>query len=56
VETGERMFVWCEGGPSMARATAYPPPYEIVVDGGMYVLVDDGAIEGYHYEFIASGH
>ena len=56
METGERMFVWCEGGPSMARATAFAPPYKIVVDGGMYVLVDDGAIEGWHYEFIASGH
>jgi hypothetical protein len=50
------MFLWCEGGPSMARATAYPPPFEIDVSGGAYVLVDDGPIEGWQYEFIAGGH
>jgi hypothetical protein len=56
VETGERMFLWCEGGPSMARATAYPPPCEIDVVGGTYVLVDDGPIEEWRYEFIGGGH
>ena len=39
-ETGERMLVWCEGGPSMARADADPPQYEINVSGGTYVLAD----------------
>ena len=52
VDVGERMLLWCEGGPSIGRATAYPPPLEISVDGGMYVLVDDGAPEAWHYLFV----
>ena len=56
MEVGERMLLWCEGGPSMARGTVYPPPSEIEVAGGTYVLVDDGPVEGWHYEFIASGY
>jgi len=55
VEQGERMLLWCEGGPSMGRAAFYPPPLEIEVDGGIYVLVDDGPVENWHYEFIADG-
>lgn len=47
------MFLWCGGGPSIARATVYPPPYEIEVAGGTYVLVDDGPVEHWHYEFFA---
>ncbi len=52
VDVGERMLLWCEGGPSMGRATTYPPPLEIAVDGGMYVLVDDGPVEEWCYRFI----
>lgn len=48
------MLLWCEGGgPSIGRATTYPPPLEITVDGGMYVLVDDGPLEMWHYAFVA---
>ncbi len=52
VDVGERMLLWCEGGPSIGRATTYPPPLEIAVDGGMYVLVDDGPVEEWCYRFI----
>jgi len=30
----------------------YPPPTEIDIDDGLYVLVDDGAIDGWCYEFV----
>lgn len=52
MEMGERMFMWCEGGPSIGRAVHFPPPFEIRVDGGMYVLVDDGPPEHWHYAFV----
>jgi len=55
VDQGERMLLWCEGGPSIGRATVYPPPLEIEVEGGTYVLVDDGPIEQRHYEFVREG-
>jgi hypothetical protein len=32
----------------------FPPPYEIEVDGGLYVLVDDGPPEHWRYEFVAA--
>jgi len=47
------MLLWCEGGPSLGRATHYPPPFEIEVDGGTYVLVDDGPIEEWRYSFVS---
>jgi hypothetical protein len=46
------MFVWCDGGPAMGRAVLFPPPHEIAVDGGLYVLVGDGSPEQWRYEFI----
>ena len=52
VDVGERMLLWCKGGPSIGRATTFPPPLEISVDGGTYVLVDDGAPEAWHYLFV----
>jgi hypothetical protein len=30
-----------------------PPPLEVPVTGGIYVLVDDGAPEHWHYHFTA---
>jgi hypothetical protein len=42
------------GGPSISRLVRYPPPLEIEVRGGVYVLVDDGAPELWCYEFIRS--
>jgi hypothetical protein len=50
------MLLWCDGGPSIGRAVVYPPPLEIEVDGGTYVLVDTrGAIEQWHDEFVSCG-
>ena len=46
------MLVWCDGGPSPGRAVVFPPPQEIVVTGGVYVLVDDGPVEQWHYDFV----
>jgi len=53
VETGERMLLWCDGGPSISRLERYPPPLEVPVAGGVYVLVDDGPPERWHYHFVA---
>jgi hypothetical protein len=56
VETGERMFVWCDGGPAVGRAVQFPPPLEIEVDRGIYVLVDDGPPEHRRYECVPMAH
>ena len=55
VESGERMFLWCDGGPALGRAVLFPPPHEVEVDGGLYVLVDDGPPEEWRYEFVQAG-
>ncbi len=47
------MLIWCEGGPSLGRAVHFPPPFEIEVEGGMYVLVDEGSPEQWHYQFVS---
>jgi hypothetical protein len=48
------MLLWCDGGPSISRLERYPPPLEVAVEGGTYVLIDDGAPEEWRYEFVAS--
>lgn len=53
IQPGDRMLVPCRGGPSMARAVLFPPPLEVEADGGIYVLVDDGAPHTWVYEFVA---
>jgi hypothetical protein len=55
MDAGDRMLLWCEGGPSIGRATVYPSPLEIEVDGGTYVLLDDRPIEQWHYQFVREG-
>jgi hypothetical protein len=52
VESGERILIQCDGGPAIARAVRYPPPLELIVDGGVYVLVDLGPPEQWSYECI----
>ena len=47
------MLLWCDGGPAMVRAVHFPPPFEIAMDGGMYVLIDDGPVEQWRYEFVS---
>ena len=54
MEPGERMLLWCDGGPSIGRAARFPPPLEVDVAGGIYVLVDDGPPEEWHYVFVAA--
>lgn len=51
MDQGDRMLIWCNGVPSVGRAV-YPPPLEVEVAGGIYVLVDDGSEEQWHYEFV----
>ena len=48
------MLIWCEGGPSIGRAVHFPPPLEIEVEGGLYVLVDDGPPENWNYAFVST--
>jgi hypothetical protein len=55
VEDGERMLVPCGGGPSISRLVRFPPPLEIAVQGGVYVLVDEGPPERWRYDFVAEG-
>ncbi|MFZ1490470.1 MAG: hypothetical protein WAS51_11050 [Ilumatobacteraceae bacterium] len=52
MDQGDRMLIWCNGGPSVGRAVVYPPPLELEVAGGVYVLVDDGSPEQWHFEFV----
>lgn len=53
VEVGERMMIRCEGGPTTWRAANYPPPGEVALDDGIYVLIDDGPPDAWAYEFVA---
>ena len=46
------MLIWCDRGPSQGRAVCFPPPLEIAVEGGLYVLVDDGPPENWQYAFV----
>lgn len=52
IEPGDRMLVWCEGGPSRSRLVTFPPPLEIEERGGVYVLVDEGRPQEWRYEFV----
>ena len=52
IEEGDRMLIPCKGGPSISRLVRYPPPFEIDVKEGTYVLVDDGAPESWLYDFV----
>ena len=51
-EVGERMLIWCDRGPSISRLVTFPPPLEIAVAGGLYVLVDDGPPASWCSEFV----
>jgi hypothetical protein len=48
---GDRFFVRCEGGPSMTRLEVFPPRLEIEERDGVYILVDDGPRDQWHYVF-----
>lgn len=51
---GDRMFIPCEGGPCISRLEAFPPRIEIQEKSGLYVLVDDGPLEAWTYQFVAT--
>ena len=52
-EIGERMLIRCEGGPAISRLVTFPPPLEVSVTGGLYVLVDeDERPEDWFYDFV----
>ncbi len=53
VQVGAEMMIWCEGGPAMLRREQFPPPVELKVEGGIYVLHDDGEPADWRYVFIA---
>lgn len=52
---GDPMMLPCQGGPTGWRTATFPPPVEVEVGGGLYVLVDDGPPEGWSYEFVSVG-
>ncbi len=51
---GDRMFIRCEGGPCISRLETFPPRTEIRERSGLYVLVDDGPLETWIYQFVAT--
>jgi hypothetical protein len=57
MDDGDRMLIACIGGPTAWRAATFPLPFEIEVDGvsldGVYVLVEDGPVEEWSYQFVA---
>ena len=52
LEPGDRLFVPCQGGPSVSRLERYPPPLEIAERGGTYVLIDEGPRHQWLYLFV----
>jgi hypothetical protein len=52
VQTGERFFIPCDGGPSTSRLERWPPPVEVEEATGLYVLMDDGPPDGWRYVFL----
>ena len=55
LQPGDRFFVPCEGGPSTSRLETFPPRLEVVERDGVYVLVDDGPRDTWHYVFVLNG-
>ena len=43
----------CDGGPLVSRLETFPPRMEVAVPGGVYVLVDDGPVHRWHYQFVS---
>ena len=52
IRADDRMFIRCEGGPSMSRLETFPPRLEIEEQEGTYVLEDDGPPEEWRYLFV----
>ena len=50
---GAPLMLRCDGGPLVSRLETFPPPIEVAVPGGVYVLVDDGPVHRWHYQFVS---
>jgi hypothetical protein len=49
---GERMFIASAGNSINSRLERFPPRLEIRQDGGIYVLIDEGPVATWRYEFV----
>ena len=54
VRPGDRLLIQCDGGPCISRLEVFPPRFEIEERGGLYVLLDDGPLDEWLYQFLAS--
>lgn len=52
---GEPVMISCRGGPAGRRTATFPPPFDVEVDTGMYVLADEGPPEHLMCEFVDVG-
>jgi hypothetical protein len=52
---GAQLLIPCEGGPCISRLETVPPRIGIGERGGVYVLVDDGPVTRWRYQFVAGG-
>ncbi len=52
MRAGAQLLIPCVDGPSSARLETFPPRIEIEVDGGLYVLADDGPVPAWRYHFV----
>jgi hypothetical protein len=43
-----------KGRPSISRLEPFPPRIEVPENSGIYVLVDDGPLEAWKYQFVAT--
>jgi hypothetical protein len=50
---GDRMFIPCEGGPSISRLEMFPPRLEVEERDGTYVLFDSGPRSEWKYVFVS---
>ena len=52
MRAGDRIFVQCDGGHCTSRLETFPPRLEIEEKGGLYVLLDEGPIVNWKYQFL----
>ena len=52
LQAGSRIFIRCDGGPCLSRLETFPPRLEIRERTGLYILVDDGPVEAWSYQFV----
>ena len=52
IQSGDRIFVPCEGGPCISRLETFPPRLEIRERSGTYALDDHGSLPEWRYIFV----